>query len=90
MLWTLKHPAVIYFADRVGAVEDPWIMCDHNRRFSLTLDQVAQKIHYDSSGLAIQSSGWFVGQNDTGTIGQRTSHGDSLLLSTGECGSTTE
>jgi hypothetical protein len=57
------------------------IIVGHQEYRAPVVVQFLQQVHDILSGFEVEISGWLVGQNEKGAVDQRSSDGDTLLLS---------
>jgi hypothetical protein len=60
------------------------VVSDHNGTDSVFDGEGPEEAEYLATVLLVEVAGWFVGEDETGLVGQRPSEGDPLLLPTAE------
>jgi hypothetical protein len=60
------------------------VMCHHDYRGSLIAVDVLEELHHLGRGAAIEVAGWFIRQEEQGTMDQGTGQGDALLFTAAE------
>jgi hypothetical protein len=76
---------VFHFEDAVEDIERAVIVRDDDDAGVLLAGDFGEEFHDLAAALAVESGGGFVGEDEAGLVGERTGHGDALLLAAGEC-----